>query len=136
MEPVDVPANVLKLAARLSDFKPMRRGSVSTRFVKCSKPNCACQKDPAARHGPYYSLTRPKGGVTKSRFLSEAAAVLAKRQVEAGRTFRKTVGEILSACEEWADEELDALGKDTPAEGQKGGSRSRSKKKRPEKSND
>ncbi len=48
--------------------KPMRRGALSERYVKCSKKGCACAESPDARHGPYYSLTRgslrdPNGGI-------------------------------------------------------------------------
>ena len=38
--------------------KPMRRGSLSERYVKFSKPRCPCATDTNARHGPYFSLTR------------------------------------------------------------------------------
>lgn len=130
----DTPPHVLELSARLASLKPMRRGSVSKRFVKCSKAKCACKTDPAARHGPYYSLTRSRGGVTQSRFLSDAQAAAAQRQVTAGRAFRKTVEDILNACEEWADQELADIGKGPSAEGQKGGSKRGSRRRRTRKS--
>jgi hypothetical protein len=58
----EVPAPVRELAARLGHSQPMRRGSLSERYVKCGKPGCGCAEDPKARHGPYYSLTRAVGG--------------------------------------------------------------------------
>jgi hypothetical protein len=64
----DVPAPVRTLAAQVAEATPMRRGSLSERYVKCSKPGCACAERPAARHGPYYSLTQTVGGRTQSRF--------------------------------------------------------------------
>src|ERR1017187_10855813 len=54
--PPDVPPPVRQLAAQLADAKPMRHGSLSERTIKCSKPGCACAKDPKTRHGPYHSL--------------------------------------------------------------------------------
>ncbi len=48
----------------------MRRGSLSERTIKCSKPGCGCGHDPNARHGPYFSLTRAVEGKTRSRFLT------------------------------------------------------------------
>src|SRR5437667_357765 len=68
--PAEVPSSLRELAAVLSQPKPMRRGSVSERTMKCGKAGCPCQEDPKARHGPYYSLTRPTAGKTHSRYLS------------------------------------------------------------------
>src|SRR6266853_1571420 len=55
--PTEVPSSLRELAAVLSQPKPMRRGSVSERTMKCGKAGCPCQEDPKARHGPYYRLT-------------------------------------------------------------------------------
>src|SRR5258708_1269336 len=63
-----VPSSVRELAAVLSQPKPMRRGSVSERTMKCGKAGCPCQEDPNARHVPYYSLTRPMSPKTHSRY--------------------------------------------------------------------
>ena len=72
--PTEVPSSLRELAAVLSQPKPMRRGSVSERTMKCGKAGCPCQGDPKARHGPYYSLTRPMAGKTHSRYLSPEQA--------------------------------------------------------------
>src|SRR2546429_4677214 len=69
--PPEVPSPVRELAVVLSQPKPMRRGSVSERTMKCGKASCPCQEDPKARHGPYYSLTRPMAGKTQSRYLRD-----------------------------------------------------------------
>ena len=37
------------LAAQFGAPAPMRRGSLSERYVKCSKAGCRCAEDPAAR---------------------------------------------------------------------------------------
>ena len=89
--PPDVPSQVRQLATELADAKPMRRGSLSERTIKCSKAGCACAQDPKARHGPYYSLTHAVGGKTHSRFLTAEQADLVRQQVDAGRTFRRHV---------------------------------------------
>jgi hypothetical protein len=57
----------------------MRRGSLSERTIKCSKPGCACAKDPKARHGPYHSLTLAVEGKTRSRFLTAEEALIARQ---------------------------------------------------------
>lgn len=106
----------------------MRRGSLSERTIKCSKPGCACAQDPKARHGPYYSLTHAVGGKTHSRFLNIEQANLARRQIDAGREFRSRVDAYWEACETWADTQLDELAVSSE-EAKKGGSQPTSKTK-------
>ena len=89
-----------------SEPVPLRRGSLSERFVKCGKPACPCAKDPKARHGPYFSLTHAVKGRTQSRFLSAAQATLAGRQIERGQQFRSEVDAYWKRCEQAADREL------------------------------
>jgi uncharacterized protein DUF6788 len=126
----EVPGRVRELAARFGAPTPMRRGSLTERYVKCSKPGCRCAEDPAARHGPYYSLTRGVGGRTRSRWLAAEQADLARRQVEAGQQFRARVEAYWAACEAWADAQLDAPAAPHPAAGQKGGSPRPSRRRR------
>ncbi len=89
----------------------MRRGSVNERRMKCGQTNCACQRDPQARHGPYFTLTQAAGGKTRSRYVAAGQVPLLRRQIEAGREFRQQVETYWEACEQWADAELAA----TPA---------------------
>jgi len=126
----DVPAPVRTLAARLAEPMPMRRGSLSERYVKCSKPGCACAERPAARHGPYYSLTRTVGGRTQSRFVPAAQTARVRQQIAAGQQFRHEVDAFWDACEQWADAELPAPEAASQEAAQKGGSKRRSKAKR------
>ena len=104
----DVPGPVRTLAAQLAAPTPMRRGSLSERYVKCSKPGCACAERPTARHGPYYSLTRTVGGRTQSRFVPAAQTARVRQQLAAGQQFRRHVDALWDACEQWADAQLDA----------------------------
>jgi len=94
----------------------MRRGSLSERYVKCSKPGCPCAANPKARHGPYYSLTRAVGGQTRSRFLSAEEAERVRQQIEAGKQFRRRVEAYWTACEQWADAQLEAREEETKPE--------------------
>lgn len=125
---------VRDLAARLAQPQPMRRGSVSERFVKCSKPGCPCASDRKARHGPYLSLTRAVSGRTHSRLLTPRQAEIARRQVEAGHEFRRQVDAYWKLCEQWADEELDQTQAASAEAVKKGGSRRASKPRSPRKS--
>lgn len=102
-----VPPRVAELSAALSQPKPMRRGSINQRLMKCGHSNCACQKNPKARHGPYYTLTQAVGGQTRSRYVREDHLPALHRQIEAGRRFRQAVEDFWDACEQWADTELE-----------------------------
>ncbi len=104
-----VPAMVRELTETLARAAPMRRGSVSERFMKCGRKECRCQHDRQARHGPYYSLTRMEEGKTRSRYLSAEQAAVAREQIEAGHQFRKKIEAFWEACEQWADAEMGEL---------------------------
>jgi hypothetical protein len=108
IQPSEIPGPVRERAARLAQLHPMRRGSLSERYVRCSKPSCACAENPRARHGPYYSLTRAVGGQTRSRFVSAEEADLVQEQIQAGQQFRRQVEAYWAACERWADAQLKA----------------------------
>lgn len=124
-----IPPDVDLLVAQLAKPKPMRRGSVSERRMKCGQKGCRCQHDPQARHGPYYSLTRGQAGKTRSRYLSPEQAEVARRQVEAGQEFRKRVEAYWQACERWADARLDTEVAAEQQASKKGASKQRSKRK-------
>ncbi len=104
----DVPAAVRNLARQLSEPQPMRRGTLSTQYLRCNKAGCACADQPGARHGPYYRVVRVVKGRTQSRHVPADRVDALRRQVGAGQQFRKHVEVYWQACEQWADAELDA----------------------------
>lgn len=121
---LDVPPAVRETLAAVGETQPMRRGSLSERWVKCSRPNCPCSERADARHGPYFSLTRMIAGKTRSRLLTGEQAEIVRRQIDAAHRFRKRLEEYWQACERWADAQIAAA---APApKGEKGGSRRRS----------
>jgi len=115
--------------------RPLRRGSLTERFVKCSKPGCACAVDEDARHGPYYSLTRAISGRTKTRLVNTEEAPVVSRQIEAGRRFRKEIEAYWQECERHADAELEALPGASVGGAKKRGSKRKSRRKSLRKSN-
>jgi hypothetical protein len=121
--PLNAREIVYKLAVNLSQPKPMRRGSLSVRYLKCNKPGCACANDPRSRHGPYTSVVRTVGGKSQSRAVPVAQAELLRGQVEAGQQFRKQVEAYWDACERWADAELQAPAATSKEAAKKGGSK-------------
>lgn len=130
--PDSVPPDVLETAQQLLEPRPMRRGSVSERYIKCGKPGCSCGEDPQARHGPYSSLTRAVAGKTSSRYLSPDQAEKAGEQGQAAHEFRQRLEAYWQACERWADRELEAEPRAEALE--KKGSKKRSSKKSARKS--
>lgn len=122
-----VPGAVRDLAEKLGQPRPMRRGSLGERFIKCGKERCACATDDLARHGPYFSLTRSAGGRTRSRRLTAEQAERARDQLAAGQEFRRQVEAYWQACERWADAELEgAAAEEAEKRGSKGASKPRS----------
>jgi hypothetical protein len=121
---LEVPSRVGQLADQSAHAQPMRRGTLSERTIRCGKAGCACADNPKARHGPYHSLTQAVKGKTRSRFLTEEQAAVARQQIATGREFREHVDDYWEACEQWADAQLEP----TPAEqAAKKGSKRRSK---------
>ena len=128
-----VPARIAQLAAAFSHPEPIRRGSLYERRMKCGQEACACQRDPKAAHGPYFTLTQKVEGKTRSRYVSPEQAAVVQRQIESGRQFRERVEAYWEACERWADEQLEAIPV-SAEEAEKGGSPRTWKAKSPRKS--
>ena len=120
-----VPSDVLRLADQLADAKPMRRGSLTERYIKCNKAGCACCESEDARHGPYYSVSRVVNGRTQSRWLDEEEATIVRQQVEQGQQFRKNIEAYWRACERWADAQLETLDTASAETAKKGASKQR-----------
>lgn len=130
MPDTDIPARVQELARQLAEPKPMRRGSLSVRYVKCNKPGCACADHPDSRHGPYTSVVRTVAGKSRSRLVPSTKADMLRKQVEAGQQFRRNLEAYWEACEQWADAQLEMpeAASDTEA-AKKGASGKRSTRK-------
>ena len=69
------------LAGQLQDVGFVWPGSVVTRYITCGKPNCACHKDPASRHGPYLYWSTKVGGKTVSKAISGTEAKIVQEWV-------------------------------------------------------
>jgi|ERR1700674_438607 len=106
-KPSDAADRARQISDRVAQPRPMRRGSVSERYVKCSKPGCPCAESAEARHGPYFSWTRKIAGRTHSRFLTPEQAEKVRQQIAAGHAFRADIENLWEVCEQWADAELD-----------------------------
>lgn len=52
------------------------KGTVLQRMMKCGKAPCACHRDPAKRHGPYFEWTYKANGKTVNVKLTPETAPL------------------------------------------------------------
>jgi hypothetical protein len=128
-ELADVPSVVRQQFEALGPPRPIRRGSLSERYMTCSKPGCACAEDPDARHGPYFSLTRTVHGRTQSRLVGAKQADVVRQQVAAGQEFRAHIEAYWQVCEQWADDQLTPPEAASQEAAKKGASKRRSKRR-------
>lgn len=70
------------LAERMADIGFIYQGTVVKRFMKCGRSSCACHKDPALRHGPYYYWSTKVGGKSVSKLITSQEAELLGRWVK------------------------------------------------------
>jgi hypothetical protein len=127
--PTGVPPTVRDLARVLAEPRPMRRGTLAVRYLRCNKPGCPCADRADARHGPYSSVVRVVDGRTRSRHVPADRVAELRRQVESGQQFRKHVEAYWQACEQWADTRLEAPEAVSQEAAKKGGSKKPSARK-------
>ena len=120
--------------AQLGDF---RRGSLNEIRRKCGKPNCACAAPGHPGHGPQWNLTRKAGGRTRTVHLRPGPELeKARREVAEYERFRDLAGQVTEVneaiCAARPAAPGDAGGNASPGTGgEKGGSGTRSRRRRP-----
>lgn len=124
-----------RLYAELSAVGDFRRGTLSAVFRKCGKPNCRCARPGERGHGPQWNLTRWQDGKTVTTH-PRPGRELDKAEREAGEweRFRSLTGQIEQVNEAICDARQPLAPSRTAApgpQGQKGGSASSSRPKRP-----
>ena len=122
-----------RLYAQLSAVGGFRCGSVSENYRKCGKPNCACAQPDHPGHGPRFLWTRTaRGRGTVGRQLAAAEVDRVRREVARHADFA-AISEQIAEVSEKICEARPIAGTDTPSvpEGEKGGSATRSRRKRP-----
>jgi hypothetical protein len=120
--------------ARLGDF---RRGSLNEAFRKCGKPNCACAAPDHPGHGPQWNLTRKADGRTRTVHLRPGPELeKARREAAEYERFRDLVGQVTEVNEAICSARPAAPGgagggAPSGTGGEKGGSGTRSRRRRP-----
>jgi hypothetical protein len=75
-----------ELRLQLQQLSYFCKGTVLERTMKCGQAACACHRDPAKRHGPYWEWTYKQKGKTVNVKLTAAAGPIYK---EASRQYRR-----------------------------------------------
>jgi hypothetical protein len=125
-----------RLFAQLSVVGDFRRGSVSENWRRCGKPDCACADPGHPGHGPRFLRTRPAGRrKTVARQLAAAEVEKVRREIARHAEFAATAQQIVEVNEKICEARPaagSAAGQDpSAAEGEKGGSGTRSRRRSP-----
>jgi len=90
-----------QLYAELAQTGDFRRGSVTTNYRRCGKPNCACAGEGHPGHGPRHLWTRSvPGGKTKGRQLAAGAEIeKVNAEIAKYKVFMAQVEEIVEVNE-------------------------------------
>jgi hypothetical protein len=142
VEPGNLPdlerrrADLYRELGQVGDF---RRGSLNEVRRKCGKPNCSCAQPGHPGHGPQYNLTRSEGGKTVARHLKPGPELeKIRREVAEYERFRDLVGRVTEVNEAICEVRPvasagSAAGEGDPSGpgGEKGGSGTRSRRRRP-----
>jgi type II secretory pathway component PulJ len=70
------------------------KGTVLKRRMKCGQSNCACHRDPAQRHGPYFEWTYKVKGKTVNVKLSPQAAPLYQAAIKQHRKLKAALARM------------------------------------------
>jgi hypothetical protein len=84
-------------ALRALSFTPLMRGSIVERVRRCGRPNCACARDAAARHGGKF-LTVSLDGRTQAVHLRPEDETRVRQAIAAYDQLWRIVND-LTACE-------------------------------------
>jgi hypothetical protein len=127
-------AELYRELGQVGDF---RRGSLNEVRRKCGKRGCACAAPDHPGHGPQWNLTRKVEGRTRAVHLKPGPELeKARREVAEYERFRDLVGQVTEVNEEICQARPAAPGHAgggaLPGQGgEKGGSGTRSRRRRP-----
>ena len=126
-----------ELYAELGLVGDFRQGSLNESFRKCGKPNCACAAPDHPGHGPQWNLTRKAEGRTRTVHLRPGPELeKARREVAEYERFRDLVGQVTEVNEAICSVRPAVPGGEQDGAppgtgGEKGGSRTPSRRRRP-----
>lgn len=108
--PDEVAAQARERISRIRDtlarIDYLCSGNLLKSLVKCGKPTCRCQDDPAARHGPYYRWGHMQAGKLVRRYVSPEQAVVLRQAIANYRKVQKLMREWEAETERLIDVEV------------------------------
>ncbi len=94
------------LIAKLDSIGFIGQGNIQWRWKVCGKPNCACRRDPASRHGPYPYWTTKQEKKTVNKRLHPDEAALLEQWIENRRTLEAVISEMKALAQRAFDTAL------------------------------
>lgn len=79
------------LKQELMELSYFCKGTVMKRMMKCGQQRCACHKDPAKRHGPYFEWTYKEKGKTVNRRLRPEEAPIYEAAIQQYRKLQSVL---------------------------------------------
>jgi hypothetical protein len=70
------------------------KGTVLKRMMKCGNPQCACHRDPAKRHGPYFECTFKVQNKTVNLKLYPEVTPLYRAAIQQHRRLKSLLGRL------------------------------------------
>src|SRR2546421_2797961 len=70
------------------------KGTLLKRMMKCGHKQCACHRDPAKRHGPYFECTYKVQNKTVNLRLRSEAAPLYRAAIQQYRKLKTLLGRL------------------------------------------
>ena len=101
---------ISRIRDMLANIDYLCSGTLLKTLMKCGKPSCRCQQDPAARHGPYYRWGHMKAGKLVQRYVSPEQAVVLRQAIANYRRVKK----LLRAWEVETERLIDAEASSNP----------------------
>ena len=83
-----------ELRRELRDLQYFCKGTILERRMKCGQPTCACRRDPAKRHGPYWEWTYKLRGKTVNVKLAPSAGPLYKAAARQYRSLKSLINRL------------------------------------------
>lgn len=82
------------LKREIEELRYFCKGTVLKRMMKCGQQRCACQEDPAKRHGPYFEWTYKAKGKTVNVRLRPDEAQVYKAATQQYRKLKSLLGRM------------------------------------------
>jgi len=102
-----------RLTNALAGLGPIRKGTIYQTRLRCGSSGCRCQRDPDARHGPYWLWTAKVEGKSKCRKLNPEALKLYRQQSKNYAKLKQIIQKMERVTEEITECQMQLAALDT-----------------------